>query len=72
MDKKMKIVKFLSFCVEQFKHRHGGSGLSVGQLFAGNDIFRFLSDNFDVEHCLDAAQILDDIDMILRRKGVAI
>lgn len=64
-----KVTRFVSFCVEQFKHRHGGSGLGVGELFLKNGIFRFLSLNYEIEHCLDADQILDDIDRILMRKG---
>lgn len=67
-----RVTRFLSFCVEQFKHRHGGSGLSVGRLFSENGIFHFLSANFDVEHSLDVHQVLDDIELILRRKGAMV
>lgn len=63
------VIRFLAFCVEGFKHRHGLEGLSAGVTFAKNGIFKFLSDNFEVEHSLDAEQILDDIDAILHRKG---
>ena len=64
-----KIMRFWAFCVEQFKHRHGLAGASSGVLFAQNGIFKFLADNFEVEHILGAEQIVDDIDAILKRKG---
>ena len=63
------VTRFLAFCVERFKLRHGLDGLTVGVSFAANGIFKFLSDNFEVEHGLDAEQIVDDIDIIMRRKG---
>lgn len=72
MSYREKVARFVSFCVEQFKHRHGGDGRGVGELFLQNGIFGFLSANFEIEHCLDANQILDDIDSILRRKGALV
>ncbi len=66
------IMRFWAFCVEQFKYRHKVTGASVGALFSQNGIFKFLADNFEVEHILGAEQIVDDIDAILKRKGAAI
>ena len=71
MSEHMKaITRFMAFCVERFKRRHGLDGQTVGEIFAANGIFKFLSDNFEAEHGLDAEQIIDDIDIIMRRKGV--
>jgi len=70
-DEEQKI-RFIAFCVEQFKHRHGCDGVKAMDCFRQNGIIDFLSTNFDVEHSLGADAILDDIDAILRRKGGAI
>lgn len=71
-EKEQEIMRFWTFCVERFKVRHGIAGLAAGILFSKNGIFKFLACNFEVEHILDAEQIVDDIDRILKRKGALI
>lgn len=67
MSKEEEKLRFVAFCIEQYKHRRGGDGESVYDLFASSGALRFLMDFFDVEHCLDADQVLDDIEKIIAR-----
>ena len=62
-----EVLKFIAFCIEQYKCRHGGDGESVYSLFDRCGVLRFLSVNFVIEHCLDSEQIVDDIDQIINR-----
>ena len=62
-----EVLKFIAFCIEQYKCRHGGDGESVYSLFDRCGVLRFLSVNFSIEHCLDPEQIVDDIDQIIDR-----
>lgn len=74
MSREEEITRFVAFCIEQYKHRRGGDGESVYDLFAQTGVLRFLVDFFDVEHCLDGDQIIDDVEKIIARRqrgGVA-
>ncbi len=62
-----EVLKFIAFCIEQYKCRHDGDGESVYSLFDRCGILRFLSENFAIEHCLDSEQIVDDLDQIVSR-----
>lgn len=70
MLKEEEVTRFVAFCIEQYKHRHGGSGESVYHIFQASGVLRFLVDFFDVEHCLDVDQILDDVEKIIARYKV--
>ena len=65
MSKEEEIARFVAFCIEQYKRRHGGDGKSAYDLFAEGGVLDFLTRHFDVEHCLDPEQIVDDIDQII-------
>lgn len=71
MAKEEEIARFVAFCIECYKRRHGGNGEETFDLFSRTGVISFLSDCFDVEHCLDPDQITDDIDKIVQRKEVA-
>jgi len=63
--------RFIAFCIEYYRHRHGGDGEQIFDLFTRFGVVQFLLDHFDVEHCLDPDQITDDIEQIIRRGEAA-
>lgn len=70
MAKEEEIARFVAFCIECYKRRHGGDGEETFDLFSRTGVISFLSDHFDVEHCLDPDRITDDIEQIVQRKEV--
>lgn len=68
MAREDEIARFVAFCIECYKRRHGGDGEQTFDLFSRTGVIGFLSEYFDVEHCLDPEQITDDIDRIVSRE----
>lgn len=62
---------FLSFCVEQFKARHGLSGREALGLFNQYDVMNYLAENCEVLHTQSHHWIVEDIDefIALRKSG---
>jgi len=72
MSREEEITRFVAFCIEQYKLRHGGDCEHVyDRLFAAGGL-RFLCEHFDVEHCLDPDQIIDDVDQIVARASAEV
>jgi len=67
MSNEEEITRFVAFCIEQYKRRHGGDCESAYDCLSNAGALRFLADNFNVEHCLDPDMIVDDIDRIISR-----
>lgn len=67
MRKEEEIARFVAFCIERHKLRHGGDCETAFGIFERSGALRFLAENFDVEHCLDPEQISDDVDAIIAR-----
>lgn len=70
MDKKeLDIAYFLSFCIEQYKMKHGLSGGETIDLFDRYDVLPYLSDNFEVLHTQSRQWLLEEIeDYITKQK----
>ena len=65
MDKKTdseEKLRFVSFCIEEYKVRHGMTGGEVVKLFEKYGVTDYLMDGFDVLHTLGRNMILDDIE----------
>ena len=67
MSREEEITRFVAFCIELYKHRHGGDGESVYDLFAQTGVGGFRVDFFDVEPCLGGDQMGDDVERIIAR-----
>lgn len=70
MDKKeLDIAYFLSFCIEQYKMKHGLSGGETIDLFDRYNVLPYLSDNFEVLHTQSRQWLLEEIeDYITKQK----
>lgn len=63
MDKKdLDIAYFLSFCIEQYKMKHGFSGEEVMNLFEEYNVLQYLSDNFEILHTQSRQWLIEEIE----------
>ena len=68
MDKKTESeakLLFTSFCIEEYKAKHGMTGEDVVKLFEKYGVTDYLMTGFDVLHTLGRNLILDDIDKFI-------
>jgi len=72
MSREEEITRFVAFCIEQYKLRHGGDSEHVYDRLLEAGVLRFLCEHFDVEHCLDPDQIIDDVDQIVARASAEV
>ena len=59
---------FLTFCIEQFKHKKNADGLTIKNLFDKTGVSSYLVENFDVLHTQGKDWILDDIDSYIKNR----
>ena len=59
---------FASFCIEEYKARHGMTGEEVVKLFEKYGVTDYLMTGFDVLHTLGRNMILDDIDKFIEAR----
>ncbi|MGN0222688.1 MAG: DUF3791 domain-containing protein, partial [Muribaculaceae bacterium] len=57
---------FVSFCIEQYKHQKGLSGLAAMQQLNEYGVLQYLEENYDVLHTQSWQWILEDIDEYIR------
>ena len=62
---------FVSFCIEEYKARHGMTGEEVVKRFEKYGVTDYLMAGFDVLHTLGRNMILDDIEGFIetRKRG---
>lgn len=66
MDKNgQDIAYFLSFCVEQYKNRHGLSGADAMKELSRYNVLDYLSTHYEVLHTQSCQWIMEDIDEIV-------
>ena len=68
MDKKTgseEKLRFVSFCIEEYKTQHGMAGEEVVKLFEKYGAIDYLMAGFDVLHSLGRNMILGDIDSFI-------
>ncbi len=68
MDKKTESeekLRFVSFCIEEYKTQHGMTGGDVVKLFEKYGVTDYLLTGFDVLHTLGREMILGDIDSFI-------
>lgn len=64
------IAYFLAFCVEIYKNAHSLSGAEASAIFAKNELYDYLSENFEVLHTQSPAWILEEIEEIIKQQKV--
>ena len=73
-NKELEIAYFLSFCIEQYKHKHQMSGNETVSLFDKYDILLYLEENFEVLHTQGHQWLIEEIDEPIneRRKEISL
>lgn len=73
-NKELEIAYFLSFCIEQYKHKHQMSGNETVSLFDKYDILLYLEENFEVLHTQGHQWLIEEIDELIneRRKEISL
>lgn len=73
-NKELEIAYFLSFCIEQYKHKHQMSGNETISLFDKYDILLYLEENFEVLHTQGHQWLIEEIDELIneRRKEISL
>ena len=73
-NKELEIAYFLSFCIEQYKHKHQMSGNETVSLFDKYDILLYLEENFEVLHTQGHQWLIEEIDGLIneRRKEISL
>lgn len=69
MSEQKKIIGFTVACVNEFAHQHS---LSVREAFQYLFQFKgiaFIKENYEIEHTLDFATIIEDLGMLCRKNG---
>lgn len=67
-NKELEIAYFLSFCIEQYKHKHQMSGNETVSLFDKYDILLYLEENFEVLHTQGHQWLIEEIDELINEK----
>jgi len=73
-NKELEIAYFLSFCIEQYKHKHQMNGDETVSLFDKYDILLYLEENFEVLHTQGHQWLIEEIDELIneRRKEISL
>lgn len=67
MDKHTQdIAYFLSFCIEQYKHRKHISGQEAMMRLKEAGVLLYLANNFEILHTQGAQWIMEDIEEFMR------
>lgn len=66
--KELDIAYFLSFCIEQYKTKHGWSGEETVSLFDKYNVLSYLSENFEVLHTQSRQWLMEEIDDYIKRQ----
>lgn len=64
-----QIIEFISFCIENFKIKHGMKGIDVANLFKESQTLGFLKDGYDILHTQGKDYILEEIEIYLKNRG---
>ena len=62
------IIYFISFCIEQYKMRHGLTGSEAMQVFDQYGLTDYLSRNYEVLHTQSAQWLMEDMDEMIGRR----
>ena len=61
----VKVMSFVSFCLECYKARHNMSGRTTAALFQRYGVEKYLCEEYDVLHAFGERQILDYIERFI-------
>ena len=70
MSEATKILAFVAFCVESYKHRKGLEGMAAADVFRRYGVDKYLTDEYEVLHTMGMEQILDDIERFIEVREV--
>jgi len=60
---------FVSFCLEEYKTRHGMDGARAAFYFEKYGVIDYLMEHYDVLHSFGRDAILNDIEQFIRNHG---
>ena len=66
------ILYFISFCLEHYKMQKGLSGSEALKLFDKNGVTEYLGKHYDVLHTQSSRYVMDDIQIYLQQRGIAV
>ncbi len=70
MSSAVKKAEFLSFAIENYKiNNKSNSGEMIAKLFNTFGVDNFLIQNYDILHTLGKKQILEEIEVYLKKRG---
>ena len=59
---------FLSFCIEQYKHKKGIKGEEAMNILAENGILDYLYEHYEILHTQSAQWITEEIESLIEAK----
>lgn len=68
LDNSVKVLEFISFCVEIYAQENDMSGSKVIELFEKTNLLSYLSDNYEILHTQGKQYILCNISDFLKAK----
>lgn len=57
---------FVTFCIEQFKHKRGISGVEAAKILFSSGVTEYLADNFEVLHTQSCQWLMEEIEERLK------
>ena len=69
INKKEKIIEFISFSIENFKVKYNIEGEKTANLFYESGVLDFLTEGYDLLHTQSCDYILDEIKLFLENRG---
>ncbi len=64
------IAYFLSFCIENYRNKHGITGEEAYNILSQSGTLKYLQDNYEVIHTQSHQWILQDIDNFIKHSKI--
>ena len=71
MSDSAKIVEFISFCIEMYARQRRISGGAVADLLLRAGGYEYLRNGYEVLHTMGSEWLVEDLDELFKRRGVA-
>ena len=69
LNKEEQLIEFVSFCIENFKVKHGMKGKETAHLFKEYNLLQFLAENYEILHTQGKEYIIEEIEIFLKNRG---
>jgi len=63
-----KVLTFKVFCLENYKIKHNLTGKAAFNFFIKYDVFKYISDFYDILHSYGTFYIINDIDEYIKNR----